>query len=99
MFLTAQFDVSNVPRGAIGEDLRMIVMASLNHGRGDSSDGVERVMTGTADASDFGAAEASAPDARTPLAAIGEVMGSVANCVIGSQVILPVSSGGVSVVT
>jgi hypothetical protein len=77
----------------------MIFMASLNHGRGESSTGLERVMTGTADASEFGAAEASAPEAEIALAAMGEVIGSVANCVIGSHVILPVSSGGVSVVT
>ena len=74
-------------------------MASFSHGRGDSSLGVERVIIGSADPSDCGAAEASVPEAMSPLAAIGEVMGSVANCVIGSHVILPVSSGGVSVVT
>ena len=77
----------------------MIAMASFNHGRGNSSTGVERVMIGSADPSDSGAAEASAPEARSPLAVTAEAMGSVANCVIGSHVILPVSSGGVSVVT
>jgi hypothetical protein len=57
----------------------MTVMASLNQGRGESSIGLVRVMTGTADASEFGAAEASGPEAWIALAAMGVVMGSVAN--------------------
>jgi hypothetical protein len=57
----------------------MTVMASLNQGRGESSLGLVRVITGTAEASEFGAAEASDPAARIALAAMGEVMGSVAN--------------------
>jgi hypothetical protein len=78
----------------------MIVMASFNHGRGGSSLGVETctLILGIADPSGSDAAEAEA-EARPPLAAVGEVMGPVANCVIASHVILPESSGGVSVVT
>ena len=99
--MTAQSQISGVGNCASEQHLRMIVMASFSHGRGDSSIGVgtERVMIGSADPSDCGAAEASALEARSPLAATGEAMGSVVNCVMGSHVILPVSSGGVSVVT
>jgi hypothetical protein len=93
--LTKQSEVSSVMKCMSGKHSRIMVMASL----GNSSIGVERVIIGTADPSDFGAAEASAPEAISPLAALGEVTDSVANCVIGSHVILPVSSGGVSVVT